>query len=143
MIDFRDKLEAAVAALTYTAAAAAAGAAALLFFCIALFVWTREQYGTVTASLVLAVLFLVLALAALIAAAVRRRRLAEREAHRAQAHRANVTQWLSDPMVMTAGLELFRLLGTKRLMALLLGGVVVGTLLSRPTSRHGVDAAKQ
>jgi apolipoprotein N-acyltransferase len=138
MIDFRDKLEAAVAALTYTAAAAAAGAAALLFFCIALFVWTREQYGTVTASLVLAVLFLVLALAALIAATVRRRRVAER-----QAHRANVTPWWTDPMVMTAGLELFRLLGTKRLMALLLGGVVVGTLLSRPTSRHGVDTAKQ
>jgi heme/copper-type cytochrome/quinol oxidase subunit 2 len=138
MIDLRDKFQDAVAAVTYTAAAAAAAMAALLFACIALFVWTREQYGTVTASLVLAVVFLVLALAALIAATLRRRRLNQR-----QAQKGNVAPWWTDPIVMTTGLELFRLLGTKRLMALLLGGAVVGTLLSRPSAGQRVDTEKQ
>ena len=128
MFDLKDKVDAAVKLIACTAAAAAAGVAALFFFCVALFVWTEQHYGTVTASLVLAILFLVVTIAALTIALIARRPPKDREP---RANRA-AAQSFVDPMVITSVLEVLKTVGGKRAMAFLAGAFVIGTLLARP-----------
>ena len=132
MFDLKDKLDGAVKAIACAAAAAAAGVAALFFFCVAVFVWTQQQYGTVTAALVLAIVFLSATVAALGMGFISRRRSEERQ----QRLRKSNAQWWADPMVMTAALDVFRTVGSKHLITVLLGAIVVGTLLSRPSDQQ-------
>ena len=131
MFDLKDKLNGAVMAMACAAAAAAAAVAALFFFCVAIFVWTQHQYGTVTAALVLAMVCLMAAIAALTIGFISRRQLEER-----QSRRKSDAQGFADPMVMTAALEVFRSIGSKRLITVLLGALVVGTLLSQPSAQQ-------
>ena len=132
MFDLKDKLDGAVMAMACAAAAAAAGVAALFFFCVAIFVWTQHQYGTVTAALVLAVVCLLAAIAALTIGFFSRRQAEERQQSRGKSD----AQWWADPMVMTAALEAFRSIGSKRLITVLLGALVVGAFLSQPSGQQ-------
>ena len=132
MFDLKDKLNGAVTAMACAAAAAAAGVAALFFFCVAIFVWTQHQYGTVTAALVLAIVFLSTAIAALTIGFICRRQVEERQ----QNQRKSDLQGWADPLVITTALEVFRSIGSKRLITVLLGALVVGTLLSQPSAQQ-------
>jgi uncharacterized sodium:solute symporter family permease YidK len=132
MFDLKDKLNGAVTAMACAAAAAAAGVAALFFFCVAIFVWTQHQYGTVTAALVLAIVFLSAAIAALTIGFISRRQVEGRQ----QNQRKSDLQGWADPVVITAALEVFRSIGSKRLITVLLGALVVGTLLSQPSAQQ-------
>jgi cytochrome c biogenesis protein CcdA len=127
MFDVRDRFDGAVKTVACAAAAAAAGVASLFFFLVALFLWTQQHYGTIAATLVLAIVFLFAAMAALTIAWVVRQRSAERQ----QRVRKSSPQWWADPAIIAAALEVFKTIGSKRLIPVLLGAFVVGTLLSR------------
>ena len=131
MFDLKDKVDAIVKAVVCAAAAAAAGVAALFFFCVALFVWTEQHYGTVTAALVLAILFLLIVIAALTIGLMSRRQ-SERVQRRTS--RPAAQAW-ADPMVVAPVLEILRTVGGKRVITLLLGAFLVGSLLARPGDR--------
>src|SRR5258708_36321497 len=101
MFDLKDKLDGAVMAMACAAAAAAAGVAALFFFCVAIFVWTQHQYGTVTAALVLAMVFLSAAITALTIGFISRRQGEGRQPNQRQSD----PQCGAEPVVITAALE--------------------------------------
>ena len=131
MFDLKEKFDDAVKTVACAAAAAAAGATSLFFFLVALFLWTQQQYGTITAALVLAIVFLVVALAALTIVWIVRQRSAER-AQRVRRSNSRNTAWWADPVIITTALEVFKTVGSKRLITVLIGAFVVGALLTRP-----------
>jgi hypothetical protein len=138
MLDLRDKLDEALNTTVFAGAAAAAIVAAIFFFCVAPFVWTEQHFGTVTASLTLAVVFLLTAIAALLLNWIIRPRAKERQ----QRARQNA-QWWTDPMVITAALEVYRTLGSKRLATALVGALVVGALANRSDEQRTSSNGKQ
>jgi hypothetical protein len=140
MQDLRDKLDDALKATVFAGAAAAAIVAATFFICVAIFVWTEQHYGTVTASLVLAIVFLLAATAALLLNWIVHQRAKERRQQ--QRARQNV-QWWTDPMVITAALEIYRMLGNKRLATALVGALVEGALANRSGEQRSSPNGKQ
>jgi cytochrome bd-type quinol oxidase subunit 1 len=132
MFDLEEKVGAAVKMTVCMTALAVAVVAAGFFLCLALFIWTQQQYGAVTASLVLAILFVVIAIAAAVAGWVVRQRTEQRQ-HQSLRRAA---RWWSDPMVITAALQVFRTIGSRQLIPVLVGAFVVGALLDRPSDRH-------
>jgi heme/copper-type cytochrome/quinol oxidase subunit 2 len=132
MFDLEEKVDAAVKMAICAAALTVTAIAGAFFLCLALFVWTQQRYGTVAASLVLASVFIIAAVTALLFGLMARQRSQERQ-HRNRQHAA---QWWSDPTVIATGLEVFRIIGSKRLITVLLGAFVVGALLERPRNRH-------
>jgi L-asparagine transporter-like permease len=132
MFDLQEKVDAAVKMTVCMSAVAVAVVTAFFFLCLALFVWTQQQYGAVTASLVLAILFIVIAIAAAVAGWVVRQRTEQRQ-HQSLRLAA---RWWSDPMVIRAALEVFRTIGSRQLIPVLVGAFVVGALLDRPSDRN-------
>jgi len=139
MFDLKDRFDGAVKTVAFAAAAGAAGVAALFFFLVALFLWAQQQYGTITATLVLAIVFLVVALAALTVVWILRQRAAERERQRAQRARKSAPQWWADPLVMTTVLDVVKTVGNKRLVAVLIGACIVGSVLTRSGPQKPAD----
>jgi apolipoprotein N-acyltransferase len=135
MFSLNDKLDEAIKSVTFAVAAGVTGVAAFFFFCLALFVWTQQQFGTVTAALVLAFLFLLAAVSAFVAARTIRKRSAER---RLQSRKQSAL--LSrDPLIVNTALDVLRTIGSKRLTTMLLSLLLVGALLSRPNESRSVD----
>jgi hypothetical protein len=93
MLELRDKLD-ALKAVVHAGSAAAAIVAAV--FCVAPFVWTAQHYGTVPASLTLAVAFILAAIAALLLNWIIRQRAKERQQRRVRNGRP--TQQSSRPV---------------------------------------------
>ena len=137
MFDLRDKVDTAAKVAGCTATAAAAAVAAVLFLCLALFVWVRHIYGAVIASLVLAGVFVLIALVALIVARFFRRRSQMRLERRSPP--AN-TQWWTDPIVLAAVLQVVRVLGARRIAVPLFLGGMLGTMISHPSRRRRTNA---
>jgi apolipoprotein N-acyltransferase len=135
MFSLNDKLDEAIKAVTLGVAAGVTGVAAFFFFCLALFVWTQQQFGTVTAALTLAFLFLLTAVSAFVAARTIRKQSAER---RLQSRKQSAL--LSrDPLIASTALDVLRTIGSKRLTTMLLSLLLVGALLSRPDESRSVD----
>jgi uncharacterized membrane protein SirB2 len=131
--ELKDKLNRALATAVLAGIAAAAGVAAFFFVCIAIFVWTQQNYDTVTACIVLAILFVVVAAIAVTIIVLARRRAAEQSRRRQNAK----PQWWLDPAVMTLGVEIARVVGPRRIASMVvLGALVAGILLNRPSAGH-------
>jgi uncharacterized membrane protein len=131
--ELKDKLDRALTTAVLAAIAAAAGVAAFFFVCVAIFVWTQQNYGTVTACAVLAILFAVLAAIAVTIIVLARRRAAERSRRRQNAK----PQWWLDPAVMTLGVELAKTMGPRRIASMaVLGALVAGILFNRSSAGH-------
>jgi len=110
------------------------------FLCAAAFVFVLENYGAVAACLAGAGVFLVIAAIAGVIHAIRAQRIAARARQRAN-QRASTAQLLSDPVVVTTGLQIVRAIGVKRLIPLaVIGGVALGLLASRGTARDETPA---
>ena len=132
------------ATLQSAASSAVAGVAALVmvgFLCAALFVWVKSLLGGLIACLVLAGLFLLLAIiSALVGAGIRRA-----EARRAELRAESLGSMWRDPAVISAGLKLGRTLGLRRAAPLaIIAAFVIGVLLSRTSRRqenaeHGAE----
>ena len=107
--------------LIFVTIASAAGAIALLFFSLTAYLLLSERYSAIVASLVLGGLYLVVALAALIWLRLIRRREADRDAA------VSAAQLLQDPLVVSAGLQVLRMLGSRKAapFVVLLAGILV------------------
>lgn len=115
---------------------------ALLFLSAAGFIAIEEAYGPVEACLSGAALFVVIALGVM---AVRSEVKRRDDARRAEAaKRAAQQSLLTDPALLTAGLQLVRVIGVKRLLpVMVLGGVALGLMASRSAAQDTDEPAKE
>jgi hypothetical protein len=88
---------------------------AFAFLCVAAYVWLAVQFGNVFAGLIMAGVFVVIAIFAAIVCAAARRRARER-AILARAARAHSPSWLLDPKVLGAAVEAGRTIGWQRIV---------------------------
>jgi hypothetical protein len=131
MFDLKAKVAGAAKELACIAVATGAGIVALFFLCFALFIWLRETYGTITACLVLAGVFVILAATTFVVGWMSRKRSLENLEHRQRAS----PQWWTDPVVISTVLAVVRALGARRVaMPLVIGGIL-GSLINNPSRR--------
>jgi len=129
------KINRTLRSMVLAAAAGAAGVAALFFFSLGLFLWLQQSYGTINASLALGGGYSVIALVALIAILIIQRHAPERRAPATAAASAQ-PQWWTNPMVLTSGLQVFRILGARRIVPLALMAILAGFVFSEATSKR-------
>ncbi|HEX2654298.1 MAG TPA: hypothetical protein VHN11_11695 [Xanthobacteraceae bacterium] len=125
----KEKLDAAIKSAAGSLLVLAAGLVAVAFFVCAGFMAIAQDYGVITACIILGGVFAFIALIAY-AALVRMRRLAANRA-RANAKRLSA-QIYTDPAVLATGLELAKKLD-HRLISLTALAALAGLLLSRRT----------
>ena len=85
------------------------------FLCVSAYAWLAVEFGAVFAGLIMAGVFVVIALIATVACAAARRRARER-AILARAARAHSPSWLLDPKVLGAAVEAGRTIGWQRIV---------------------------
>ncbi len=108
------------------------------FLCAAAYIYVYQRYGALEASLAGAGVFFVAALitAALYFAGKRQ----GRSAKAAEATKsATQSSALSDPMVLAAGLQLARTIGIKRMLPLLISGIILGAMAKKRTPHTSMD----
>ena len=113
--------------------AIAAAVIALFFFSLAAYALISERYNAIVASLVLGAAYLIVTLAALLWLRLLRRREANRDAAAA----VGAAQLLQDPMIVSTGLEVLKLLGSRKAapLAVLLAGVLIAMSRFNPKSK--------
>jgi hypothetical protein len=94
---------------------------AFAFLCVAAYQWLSLQVGSIYAGLVMAGLFVVIALVGLLVCVIARRRARER-AILARAARAHTPSWLLDPRILSAAVQIGRELGWQRIVPVALAG---------------------
>ena len=100
-----------------------------VFLCAAGFIYISHEYGSISACLAGAALFLVLALVVLAIHGEQKRRA---EARRKEAAKRASQSILTDPALLATGLQLARVVGIKRLLPVIaLGGLALGLVASR------------
>jgi hypothetical protein len=107
--------------------AAVASMAALIFLAIAAFIWLADRYDAVIAGLVLACLFILIALIAIVACLIARRRNMERARLELAARSSSNTNWL-DPKLMAMGFQIGQAIGWRRLASLAAVGLLAAGL---------------
>lgn len=101
------------------------------FLCAALFLWLAQNYGAITASLVLAGIFAFVALMALLTAVLIRR-------HQPPPPPPSATGLFGDPAMLAAAIDVVRTFGRGRTTAaVLVSAFLGGLLLSRSTRKPG------
>ena len=98
---------------------------ALGFLCLALYVWLARRTDPVTAGLLLAGVFLLIAIIAAVAGWVARRRNIERA--RLELAARSGASWL-DPKFLSVGIQIGRTLGWRRLTMLAAAGLLAAGL---------------
>jgi len=88
---------------------------AFSFICIAAYVWLALLFGAVYAGLIMAGVFVLIALIGVFASAITRRRARER-AILQRAARAHAGSWLLDPKILTAVMQAGRAIGWERII---------------------------
>ena len=125
----RAKLNLAVTSVICYAVAGIAGAIAVAFGIAALFTWLDDQFGTIAACLIVAGVFVVLAVIPIIVLAMARK--AEERRIMLAAAKARQTQWIN-PATLSLGLQAARMLGRNRGIAIAaVGSVLAGWLISQ------------
>ena len=125
----RAKVNLALTSAICYAVAGVAGAIALAFGVAALVTWLDAQYGTIVACLIVAAVFVVLAVIPIIVLAMARR--AEERRILLAAAKARQTQWIN-PATLSLGLQAARMLGRNRGIAMAaVGSVLAGWLISQ------------
>jgi hypothetical protein len=136
--DFKESANTALRLTSLAALVAIALFITLSFLCAAGFVYVLQTYGPIAACLAGAAIFL---LVALISAAIYVARKNRARARAAEATKSTLHSALSDPMLVTAGIQVIRAVGVKRLIPILaLGGLALGLLASRGASTDQAPA---
>jgi hypothetical protein len=109
------------AVLVWLAVVTFALLAAFVFLCVAGYEWLALAYGSVHAGLIMASVFVTVAIIAAIVSALIRRRNRER-AILARAAKAHAPPWLLDPRVLATALQVGREFGWERIVPIALVG---------------------
>jgi hypothetical protein len=136
-LTIQSKNGASVAGFVWIAIIVFASLAAFVFLCIAAYDWLSLRYDSVTAGLIMAGLFAVLAIFAGIIAALMRRRVRER-AILARAAKAHAPSWLLDPRILNAAVQAGRSFGWQRIVP-----VVILGFMAAQWARDSRDKSQQ
>ncbi|WP_438273963.1 hypothetical protein [Nitrobacter sp.] len=127
--DLKESAGNTVRLASVAAVAVVAGSITMVFLCAAAFVFVLQNYGLIEACLAGAAIFFLIAVIAVAIYAIRRNAMKKRAA---QKTRATAQNFLADPMVVAAGLQLARTVGIKKLIPILaIGGLALGLLAGR------------
>jgi hypothetical protein len=136
--DFKESANTALRLTSLAVLVAIALFITVSFLCAAGFVYMLQTYGPIAACLTGAAIFL---LVALVSAAIYVARKNRARARAAEATKSALHSALSDPMLVTAGIQVIRAVGVKRLIPILaLGGLALGLLASRGASTDEAPA---
>jgi hypothetical protein len=119
---------------------ALAAATAFVFLCVAAYDWLALQIGSVYAALVMAAIFVVIAIIGLIVCLLARRR-ARARAILERAARAHTPSWLLDPKILATAVQVGRSLGWQRVIPLALVGFMVAQW-ARERREHAQEPAE-
>jgi hypothetical protein len=89
---------------------------AFAFLCVAAYVWLSLQFGSVYAALVMAGVFILIALIGALVSAMSRRRAKERAILERAARAHSASSWLLDPKILGVALQAGRSLGWQRII---------------------------
>jgi hypothetical protein len=127
--DFKESAGNAIRLTSVAAVAIIAGSITIVFLCAAAFVFVLQNYGLIEACLSGAAIFFLITLIAVVTYEIRRSAMKKRAARTARSAAQNL---LADPMLVTAGLQLVRAIGVKKLIPIMaLGGLALGLLAGR------------
>jgi len=104
------------------AIAALAALTAFSFLCVAGYVWVAREVGTVFAGLIMAGVFLFIALIAALAAMSARRHARERAILERAARAHGPSSWLLDPKILSTAVQIGRSVGWQRIVPVALLG---------------------
>jgi len=135
MIDeLKESTGVAIRMTSLAAAIALALFVTISFLCAAAFIYVLQAYGLIEACLTGAAIFFIVALIGIIIFAVRK---SQDRRHARETAKSALQTALAEPMVVAAGIQAARAIGVKRLIPLLaVGGVALGLLANRPSSRQ-------
>lgn len=140
-LSFQSRNGVSAAVVAWMAVLAFASLAAFVFLCVAGYAWLAMRFDNVMAGLIMAGIFIVMALIAALTAALIRRRVRER-AILARAARAQSPSWLLDPRILGVAVEAGRTIGWQRIVPVALFGFVVAQWM-RETRAHDGDSHGQ
>jgi hypothetical protein len=126
------------AVVVFALVAAVAVVAAFVFFVFAAFIVLAERYSPLTAALIVAVAFVLIAILCALGAVMAQRRTSER-AKRSLALRSQ-SPWL-DPATLGIALQVGRSIGLRRIAPLAAAGVLAATLAKEWFRDRPGDAA--
>ena len=139
--DFKDSAGSALRLTSLAMAAAMALLVTTAFLCAAAFVFVLQNYGPVQACLTGAAIFFVVAMIAAGCYMMRKRQIEARAEEIARTAKSTAHTVLSDPMLVTAGIQIIRAVGVKRLIPILaVGGLALGFLASRANGGGSSEA---
>jgi hypothetical protein len=110
---------------------------AFIFVCVAAYDWLSLQLSSVYAGLIMAAIFILIALIGLIVCAMIRRRARER-AILARAARAHAPSWLLDPKLLATALQVGRAVGWQRILPVAVLGFMAAQW-AREYRQHGSE----
>jgi uncharacterized membrane protein len=125
--------------IVWFAIVALAALTAFAFLCVAAYDWLSLQMSSVYAGLVMAAIFVVIAIVGMIICLLARRRARER-AILARAARAHAPSWLLDPKILATAVQIGRSLGWQRAIPLALVGFMAAQW-AREHRARGQDSA--
>jgi uncharacterized membrane protein len=126
--------------VVWLAVVALAALTAFAFLCVAAYDWLSLQMSSVYAGLVMAAVFVAIAIIGIIACLLARRRARER-AILERAARAHAPSWLLDPKILATAVQVGRSLGWQRVVPLALVGFMVAQW-AREHRARGDDSAE-
>ncbi len=106
--------------VVWIAIIAGASLTAFVFLCVAGYDWLAVQLGNIVAGLVMAGIFLLIAVIGAIAFAAARRRARERAILERAARAQATSSWLLDPKILGVAIQAGRTLGWQRLVPIAL-----------------------
>lgn len=113
---------------------------AFSFLCIAAYVWLALLFGAIYAGLIVAGVFILIALIGLFAGSMTRRRARERAILQRAARAHASSSWLLDPKILTAAMQAGRAIGWERIIPVALLGFLAAQW-ARERRQSGADDA--
>jgi hypothetical protein len=115
---------------------------AFAFLCVAAYVWLALLFGAIYAGLIMAGVFILIALIGILAGAMTRRRARERAILQRAARAHASSSWLLDPKILAAAMQAGRAIGWQRIVPLaLLGFLAAQWAFGREPSADKDDPA--
>jgi hypothetical protein len=124
--------------IVWLAVVVLAALTAFVFLCVAAYDGLTLQVGSVFAGLIVAGVFVLIALVGIIVCTLVRRRARER-AILARAARAHASSWLLDPRILATAMQIGRTLGWQRVVPVALLGFIVAQWAREHRGHEGAE----